>query len=263
MWVALDGDRVVARAAWWTNAPGGEPLVLDFFDLDDTLPVPERVAIGVRLLETATTAVLPAGAERPEYGRFVPLDWHEDPVVRDAVEARIRVMEETGARMNVWSASAADEPMAVTVLGVVVALLVLLVFGGPAWVVFVSPRWHRTPEGRRRARERRTAHRRQAALRTRREALQRRSRDREQGARARPEAGPGNSSDIRWTAGVGVGYGLFRHPVPVAEGGERHAREQPHHRPQYVTLALPSRPPGGVGPRLTGSAAFRPGGHSS
>ncbi|CAM5456878.1 hypothetical protein [Streptomyces badius] len=101
MWVALDGDRVVARAAWWTNAPGGEPLVLDFFDLDDTLPVPERVAIGVRLLETATTAVLPAGAERPEYGRFVPPDWHEDPVVRDAVEARIRVMEETGARMPV------------------------------------------------------------------------------------------------------------------------------------------------------------------
>ncbi|MFD5640297.1 GNAT family N-acetyltransferase [Streptomyces anulatus] len=99
MWVALDGERVVARAAWWTDAAGNEPLALDFFDLDDTLPVPERVAIGVRLLETATAAVLPAGAERPEYGRFVPPDWHEDPVARDVVEARIRVMEETGARM--------------------------------------------------------------------------------------------------------------------------------------------------------------------
>ncbi|GGS31112.1 hypothetical protein F2B00_02500 [Streptomyces parvus] len=80
--------------------------------------------------------------------------------------------------MNAWSASAADEPV-ITVLGVVVALLVLLVFGGLAMVVFVSPRKHRTPEDRRRARERKAAHRRQAALRKRREALQRRSRDRE------------------------------------------------------------------------------------
>lgn len=64
MWVALDGERVVARAAWWADAAGNKPLALDFFDLDDTLPVPERVAIGVRLLATATataTAVLPTG----------------------------------------------------------------------------------------------------------------------------------------------------------------------------------------------------------
>ncbi|MFI5479896.1 GNAT family N-acetyltransferase [Streptomyces rubiginosohelvolus] len=101
MWVALDGERVVARAAWWTNAPGGEPLALDFFDLDDALPAPERVEIGVRLLETATAAVVPAGAQRPEYGRFVPPDWREDPVARETVGARIAAMEATGARMLV------------------------------------------------------------------------------------------------------------------------------------------------------------------
>lgn len=101
MWVALDGERVVARAAWWTNAPGGEPLALDFFDLDDALPAPERVGIGVRLLETATAAVVPAGAQRPEYGRFVPPDWREDPAVREAVGARIAAAEATGARMLV------------------------------------------------------------------------------------------------------------------------------------------------------------------
>ncbi len=101
MWVALDGERVVARAAWWTNAPGGEPLALDFFDLDDTLPAPERVEIGVRLLETATEAVVPAGAQRPEYGRFVPPDWREDPVAREVVGARIAAVEATGARMLV------------------------------------------------------------------------------------------------------------------------------------------------------------------
>ncbi|MCX4965534.1 GNAT family N-acetyltransferase [Streptomyces sp. NBC_00654] len=101
MWVALHGERVVARAAWWTAEKGGQPLALDFFDLDDTLPVPERVEIGVRLLETAVAAVLPVGAARPEYGRFVPPDWHEDPVAREIVEARIQVMERTGARMLV------------------------------------------------------------------------------------------------------------------------------------------------------------------
>ncbi|MEV5682422.1 GNAT family N-acetyltransferase [Streptomyces sp. NPDC052164] len=101
MWVALRGERVVARAAWWTSEEGGQPLALDFFDLDDTLPEPERGEIGERLLETATAAVLPKGAARPEYGRFVPPDWHEDPAARDVVEARVRVMERTGARMLV------------------------------------------------------------------------------------------------------------------------------------------------------------------
>ncbi|MFJ2093653.1 GNAT family N-acetyltransferase [Streptomyces sp. NPDC087901] len=100
MWVALRGDRVVARIAWWSK-DGKEPLFLDFFDLDDTLPEPERGEVGLRLLETATAAVVPAGAARPDYGRFVPPDWREDPAARDVVEARIRVMERTGARMLV------------------------------------------------------------------------------------------------------------------------------------------------------------------
>ncbi|WUW20858.1 GNAT family N-acetyltransferase [Streptomyces sp. NBC_01463] len=100
MWVALRGDRVLARIAWWSK-DGREPLFLDFFDLDDTLPEPERGEAGLRLLEAATAAVVPAGAPRPEYGRYVPPDWREDPVARDVVEARIRVMERTGARLLV------------------------------------------------------------------------------------------------------------------------------------------------------------------
>ncbi|MEW1690037.1 GNAT family N-acetyltransferase [Streptomyces sp. NPDC091265] len=98
MWVALRGERVVARIAWW-SMDGEVPLLLDCFDLDGTLPGGEEA--GLRLLETATAAVVPAGAPRPEYGRYVPPDWREDPVVRDAVEARIRIMERTGARMLV------------------------------------------------------------------------------------------------------------------------------------------------------------------
>jgi hypothetical protein len=101
MWVALRGERVVARAAWWTTQGGSQPLALDFFDLDDTLPEPERGEIGLRLLETATAAVVPDGTERPEYGRFVPPGWREDRAAREIVEARIRVMEASGARMLV------------------------------------------------------------------------------------------------------------------------------------------------------------------
>ncbi|MFB6715773.1 MULTISPECIES: GNAT family N-acetyltransferase [unclassified Streptomyces] len=100
MWVALRGERVVARIAWWSR-DGAVPLLLDFFDLDDTLPEPERGEAGLRLLEEATAAVVPEGAPRPEYGRFVPPDWREDPAARDVVEARIRVMERSGARMLV------------------------------------------------------------------------------------------------------------------------------------------------------------------
>ncbi|MGW1098531.1 GNAT family N-acetyltransferase [Streptomyces sp. NPDC002455] len=101
MWVALRGDHVVARIAWWTGEKGGAPQLLDFFDLDDSLPEPERGAIGLELVERATAAVVPAGNARPEYGRYLPPDWREDPASREVVEARIRVMEATGARLLV------------------------------------------------------------------------------------------------------------------------------------------------------------------
>ncbi|MFJ6609338.1 hypothetical protein ACIQPT_03575 [Streptomyces sp. NPDC091289] len=78
--------------------------------------------------------------------------------------------------MNAFQGLASDEPVAITILGVVVMLMVLVVFGGFAMVVYLSPRKHRTPEDRRRARERKASHRRQAALRKRREALQRKAR---------------------------------------------------------------------------------------
>ncbi|PZX36080.1 hypothetical protein K373_04442 [Streptomyces sp. DvalAA-21] len=46
-------------------------------------------------------AVTPAGAPRPEYGRFVPPGRREDPAAREVVEARLRVMEASGARIPV------------------------------------------------------------------------------------------------------------------------------------------------------------------
>ncbi|MFG2145296.1 GNAT family N-acetyltransferase [Streptomyces sp. NPDC048696] len=101
MWVALRGDRVLARLSWWTPPDHEAPYTLDFFDVDDTLAPAERHAVGLRLLETATAAVIPAGAPRPEYGRFAPGDWREDPHAREVVETRMNILAETGARVLV------------------------------------------------------------------------------------------------------------------------------------------------------------------
>ncbi|MEU6985993.1 GNAT family N-acetyltransferase [Streptomyces sp. NPDC046324] len=98
MWVALRGDRVLARISWWTGKEGGAPLALDFFDLDPELPERERAEIGLRLLETATAAVVPAGAARPEFGRFMPADWREVPETRARLETLFGVLEASGAR---------------------------------------------------------------------------------------------------------------------------------------------------------------------
>ncbi|WP_329125300.1 GNAT family N-acetyltransferase [Streptomyces sp. NBC_01353] len=98
MWVALRGDRVLARLSWWTNQEGGEPLFLDFFDLDPELPEQERAEIGLRLLETATAAVVPAGTARPEFNRYMPPDWREVPETRARLETLFGVLEASGAR---------------------------------------------------------------------------------------------------------------------------------------------------------------------
>ncbi|GAA4584955.1 GNAT family N-acetyltransferase [Planotetraspora phitsanulokensis] len=99
MWVALRGDRLVARAAWWGRPEDGAPSFLDVFDIDDTEP--DRVGIGVRLLRTAMPQVLRAGTTPPEYIRFVPADWREDARARGVVEDRMAALEQVGARLFV------------------------------------------------------------------------------------------------------------------------------------------------------------------
>ncbi|MEO3888339.1 GNAT family N-acetyltransferase [Nonomuraea sp. B5E05] len=101
MWVALRGDRLVARAAWWCRAGDETPFLLDVFDLDDGGPDDDRVDVGVRLLRTAMAGVVPAGARPPEYGRFVPPGWRDDGAARRAVEDRMAALERTGARLFV------------------------------------------------------------------------------------------------------------------------------------------------------------------
>jgi ribosomal protein S18 acetylase RimI-like enzyme len=99
MWVALRGDRLVARAAWWARPKTATPYVLDVFDLDPG--VPDRVEAGVRLLRTAMAAVVPRDVTRPEYSRLLPPGWRDDPRLRGPVEERVSALERAGARVLV------------------------------------------------------------------------------------------------------------------------------------------------------------------
>jgi hypothetical protein len=95
LWLALRGDRVVARVGWWSQAGDERPQVMDIFDVvgdtDD----------GVRLLQTALPTVVPVGATPPESSRFVPADWRDREDSRRAVNDRIAVLERVGAKLFV------------------------------------------------------------------------------------------------------------------------------------------------------------------
>jgi len=95
LWLALRGDRVVARAGWWSRPGDQHPLLMDIFDIDGDTDD------GVRLLRTALPEVVPAGATPPEYNRFLLPDWHDHQPTRQAVEDRMRILERCGAKLFV------------------------------------------------------------------------------------------------------------------------------------------------------------------
>ena len=93
LWLALRGDRVVARAGWWTRAGDQHPLVMDIFDIDGDTDD------GVQLLKAALPAVIPAGATPPGYNRFLPADWRDHQPTRQAAGDRMGALERTGAKL--------------------------------------------------------------------------------------------------------------------------------------------------------------------
>jgi RimJ/RimL family protein N-acetyltransferase len=101
MWVALRGERLVARLAWWAPRPDVPPAILDTFDLDDADRSPELLDAACLLLGTATAAVLPPGSQQPEYNRYIPPGWREDEAARQVVEDRMTVLERGGAELLV------------------------------------------------------------------------------------------------------------------------------------------------------------------
>jgi ribosomal protein S18 acetylase RimI-like enzyme len=96
MWVALRGGRLVARAAWWGSGDDAAPSLLDVLDVADD---PDRIEVGVGLLERALSEVIPAGARPPEYSRFIPPDWREHASTQRAVEDRMAIAARTGAQL--------------------------------------------------------------------------------------------------------------------------------------------------------------------
>jgi hypothetical protein len=96
MWVALRGEHLVARAAWWGSADGAAPSLLDILDVADD---PDRIEVVVRLLKRALGEIIPAGARPPEYSRFIPPDWREHASSRRAVEDRMAIVGQIGARL--------------------------------------------------------------------------------------------------------------------------------------------------------------------
>ncbi|RAO30733.1 hypothetical protein ONO23_04228 [Micromonospora noduli] len=99
MWVAVRGDRLLARVAWWGRSGDDTPLLLDILDVDDTAE--DLTEVAQALYETAAKQVLVPGAVPPEYGRFIPADWREDPDAYRAVRLRMGVLENTGAHLTV------------------------------------------------------------------------------------------------------------------------------------------------------------------
>jgi hypothetical protein len=96
MWVALRGEHLVARAAWWGSADDAAPSLLDILDVADE---PDRIDVGVRLLTAALSEMIPAGARPPEYSRFIPPDWREHVGSRRAVEDWMAIAGQTGAQL--------------------------------------------------------------------------------------------------------------------------------------------------------------------
>jgi GNAT superfamily N-acetyltransferase len=83
-WIALRGDRVVARAAWWGGPKDAEPVALDWFDFGRDAQ--------------AGTALLRAAPFRAEYCLILPPAWRRDPAVEAEAGMRVAAAEQAGMR---------------------------------------------------------------------------------------------------------------------------------------------------------------------
>ena len=102
MWIALQAERLVARAAWWSRGERDRPLLLDVFDIDDSGEErDDAIEVGARLIETALADILPADVCPPDYVRFVPPNWRDEAAARHVVTDRVTALERVGARLLV------------------------------------------------------------------------------------------------------------------------------------------------------------------
>ncbi|WP_256104777.1 GNAT family N-acetyltransferase [Streptomyces sp. ODS05-4] len=86
--IALRGDRVVARGAWWGGPHDTSPVNVNWFDVAEG----EEEA-GAELLRTAP--------HRVELELNLPSDWRDDPATRAAGETRLRAARAAGYQVLV------------------------------------------------------------------------------------------------------------------------------------------------------------------
>ena len=98
MWVALHGDRLIARLSWWSRAQDDHPFLLDVLDVVDD-PDLNRADVAEHLVRTAAAATFEEYAAWPEYLRFLPADWNEDPAQRAMVQDLMKALERTGGSL--------------------------------------------------------------------------------------------------------------------------------------------------------------------
>jgi GNAT superfamily N-acetyltransferase len=94
-WIAQDGDRISARAVWWSGQDSGLPLALDSISVVDS--VPDRATLATGLLTAAHRAFHAEGvSELPAYHVFLPVHWHDEPAVSAALAWRQQAASAAG-----------------------------------------------------------------------------------------------------------------------------------------------------------------------
>jgi GNAT superfamily N-acetyltransferase len=94
-WIAQDGDRISARAVWWSGQDSGLPLALDSISVVDS--VPDRATLATGLLTAAHRAFHAEGvSELPAYHVFLPVHWRDEPTVSAALAWRQQAASAAG-----------------------------------------------------------------------------------------------------------------------------------------------------------------------
>jgi RimJ/RimL family protein N-acetyltransferase len=89
MWIALRGDEVVARLAFYGSPDAEHPHSMDWLDPGAG---PDRVEVGARLVSAAYAGL----QRRPEYQIFLTPGWRDRPDAAAAVADRIAACERIG-----------------------------------------------------------------------------------------------------------------------------------------------------------------------
>lgn len=100
MWLAIQNGTLAGRLALWGPSGALVPTQLDIFDTDISLPKDDQRQVAAALLEAARHTITSADSA-PEFARYLPATWRDDPCSRLGTEVLIDALEASGARFVV------------------------------------------------------------------------------------------------------------------------------------------------------------------